>query len=134
MRHSKNIASAFVAATCISSVLAAPAPRPQATYFSDPADIPTSVVSIVGPPKATGNVRGSNYLVGYSPSNPVDMTSGGGTPNIELGTNQAAPADLGLYINLEGVDVPQPIRGSTDGPTDPGPRRHIGITTSRKSD
>jgi len=113
-----------VTASCISSVLAAPAPRPQATFFSDPADIPTSVVSIVGPPSATGNVRGGTYLVGYSPSNLVDETTGGvPDSDVELGANQAAAADLGLYINLEDVDVPQPIRGGTTAPTDPGPRK-----------
>lgn len=39
----------------------------------------------------------------------------------ELVNGQEADADLGLYLDFNSVDVPQPIRGDL-GATDPGPR------------
>ena len=101
-------------------VLGAPAPN-FATYNSDPAGIPTKALSVSGLPGATGSLRAGTNLVGYNPSNPV---SPGPTSvsSFALAPGQTNSPDLGLYLDLENVQNPQPIRGSTDGPTDPGPR------------
>lgn len=104
-----------------SSALAIPAP--QASAVSGPID-PSAVVSDqVLPTGASGSLRGSESLIGYASSNPLSTESTIIPPDeFELGTGQSADADEGLYIDLTNVKNPQPIRGGTTGPTDPGPR------------
>ncbi|CAK4033319.1 oxalate decarboxylase, secreted [Lecanosticta acicola] len=77
-----------------------------------------------GPPGASGSLRGSESLVGYNPSNPVDKDLLATVPKDQytLTPAQSEDADLGLYLDLSDVENPQPIRGGTDAPTDPGPR------------
>lgn len=64
-------------------------------------------------------LRGGPGLVGYSPTNtlPKDDTE---TISFQYAPGQTANADLGLYLDFEEVENPQPIRGNTGG-TDPGP-------------
>lgn len=77
-----------------------------------------------GPPGASGSLRGSDAQLGYNPANPAPTSDSTVIPpdQYELAPGQTEDADLGLYIDLSTVKNPQPIRGSTDAPTDPGPR------------
>lgn len=88
----------------------------------DPVVTPTDVA--VGPPGASGSLRGSKSLIGYDSSyaSSDDTVTEEAPSNIEYGKNQKADSDLGLYIDISNVDDPQPIAGDRDGPTDPGPR------------
>lgn len=110
-----------VLASIAGSAIAAPAP--QASAVHGPVD-PSAVVSDqVLPSGASGSLRGSEALIGFAPSNPLSTESTVISPDdFELGTGQSADPDEGLYINLNSVKNPQPIRGGTTGPTDPGPR------------
>ena len=77
-----------------------------------------------GPPGASGSLRGPESLLGYNPSNPVPTTPSTqiSPSDFQLAPGQSEDKDVGLYIDLTNVDNPQPIRGGTDMPTDPGPR------------
>lgn len=84
---------------------------------------PVQVANAPLPSDASGSLRGSEDLLGYKASNPVDMKTTVIPPSeFELAPGQSEDADLGLYINLDNVKNPQPIRGGTTGPTEPGPR------------
>lgn len=97
------------------------------TAFAAPAAIDkrdvTPTKDAAGPPGASGSLRGGLSLAGYDSAypSPTDSTV---IPkdDYELGLNQDADPDLGLYIGLEGVENPQPIAGPGNTPTDPGPR------------
>ncbi|KAF2095187.1 Bicupin, oxalate decarboxylase/oxidase, partial [Rhizodiscina lignyota] len=73
------------------------------------------------PSGASGSLAGPKSLLGYDPvfarevpdHSDVDFT---------LAPGQSEDADLGLYIDLTKAHNPQPIRGGTQKPTDPGPR------------
>jgi hypothetical protein len=104
-------------------------PAPQASMggsgASQPAQLmnPSAIINQPLPSQASGSLRGSEALEGYDPSNPVTKESSVVPPSdFELGTGQSEDADLGLYIDLTNVENPQPIRGGTTGPTEPGPR------------
>ncbi|KAF2657877.1 oxalate decarboxylase, secreted [Lophiostoma macrostomum CBS 122681] len=77
-----------------------------------------------GPPGASGNLRGSEALIGYDPSNNVPKEPSTVVPpeDFTLAPGQSEDADLGLFIDLLDVKNPQPIQGGTYKPTDPGPR------------
>lgn len=84
---------------------------------------PSAIINQPLPPQASGSLRGSESLAGYDSSNPVTKGSTVIPPSdFELGTGQSEDAGLGLYIDLTNVKNPQPIRGGTTGPTEPGPR------------
>ncbi|KAJ5618313.1 hypothetical protein N7528_006956 [Penicillium herquei] len=67
-------------------------------------------------------LRGSEALVGYSSTEKIAT---GTQPDIKysLVPGQTADADLGLYLDFENADNPQPIRGAV-GSDDPGPRNY----------
>ncbi|KAJ5306911.1 hypothetical protein N7508_005926 [Penicillium antarcticum] len=67
-------------------------------------------------------LRGSESLVGYSPTEPSASKS---APDItySLLSGQTEDPKIGSYLDFEKVDNPQPIRGSTGG-DDPGPRNY----------
>jgi oxalate decarboxylase family bicupin protein len=106
---------AFTAALLLAATSAAPA-------AIDKRDA-TPTDNVVGPPGASGSLRGGTSLIGYDPAYPTP-TKSTEVPKDEfgIGLNQEADPDLGLYIDLEGVKNPQPFAGSGDSPTDPGPR------------
>lgn len=110
------IAAAFAART-----LAAPA-RLQARQSG--AGVAAPVATPFVPPGSSGSLRGSPDLGGYSPSNPVDTQDSTVIPpdEFQLAPGQTEDANLGLYLDLSTVQNPQPIRGGSTGPTDPGPR------------
>ncbi|KAF2183581.1 oxalate decarboxylase [Zopfia rhizophila CBS 207.26] len=65
-------------------------------------------------------LRGPSDLLGFSPTNVLideDTTA----IDFELAPGQTEDANLGLFLDFENIDNPQPIRG-TRGGTDPGPR------------
>lgn len=77
-------------------------------------------VSPSSPSKGGQNppLRGSDDLVGYSPSHnvPIKDTS----VQYHLVPGQKEQPNDGRYLKFEDVDQPQPIRGNKGG-TDPGP-------------
>lgn len=77
-----------------------------------------------GPSGASGSLRGPTSLAGYNPAFPVDTALPATVPQdqYQLAPGQEEDADLGLYLDLASVENPQPIRGGTNAPTDPGPR------------
>lgn len=139
---SRALTTTFFAALLSSSTFAAPVatpptktlssdidlPLPDLTrrdqeFFSDPAAVPSAVWQ--GPPGASGSLRGPANLLGYNPANPIATASTQIPPSdFELAPGQSADADLGFYFNTTGVENFQPIRGSTNSPTDPGPRTY----------
>lgn len=69
----------------------------------------------------TGSLRGDASLLGGNAPRPDPDTSDSAiTKNVQLVPGQEADPKLGLYLNFDGVDVPQPIRGDRGSP-DPGP-------------
>ncbi|KAG9184961.1 Oxalate decarboxylase [Alternaria panax] len=109
------------------SVNGLPAPASQASGASGPTVPgpvdPSQVLNMPLPLGASGSLRGSKEYLGYNPSNPVDMKSTVIPPeDFELAPGQSEDAKLGLYIDLTNVKNPQPIRGGSTGPTEPGPR------------
>ncbi|KAK8051684.1 oxalate decarboxylase [Apiospora rasikravindrae] len=103
-------------------VLSLPAPQMHYGENSGP-------VGGVSPPiptvtAASGSLYGDDKLLGGNAERPP--ASGGDSavvPNPELVNGQDEPADLGLFLDFNSVDVPQPIRGSR-GSTAPGPRTY----------
>ncbi|KAF2166038.1 hypothetical protein M409DRAFT_66930 [Zasmidium cellare ATCC 36951] len=123
----------LVAATIFVAAWAAPRPMPtmmeRRQYPEESGAPPFDFLSVptetpLGPTEGSGQLRGPTNLVGYNPSNPVNTELPGVVPSdqFQLAPGQTENADLGLYLDLNEVDNPQPIRGSTDSPTDPGPR------------
>ena len=84
-----------------------------------PVDIPEG--QSPGPPSYSGSVYGSPSFAGPD-GNPVDTADSAIVSNYQLVPGQQENADLGLYLDLNEVQNPQPIRGSNGG-TDPGPRK-----------
>lgn len=70
-------------------------------------------------------LRGGEGLIGYSPTNTISNENTE-TISYELAAGQTDAANLGVYLNFENVENPQPIRGNTGG-TDPGPRKFFTI-------
>mgnify|MGYP006877425957 CR=1 FL=1 len=84
---------------------------------------PSQVLNMPLPSGASGSLRGTEQLQGYNPSNPVTTETTVIPPDdFELAPGQSEDPSLGLYIDLSNVKNPQPIRGGTTGPTEPGPR------------
>ncbi|GCB27764.1 oxalate decarboxylase OxdC [Aspergillus awamori] len=98
--------------------------KPSTLYSSLPWVI-TSLftVAVHGAPTGTKSnppLRGSENLLGYSASNTVTDQSTDDIPYVPV-PGQTDSADLGVYLDFDDVENPQPVRGSTGG-TDPGPR------------
>lgn len=92
-----------------------------ASYGQNPA--PQGGVTPLPPVQGpTGQLRGSiNLQGGIAPRPPVKGGDSAKVPNPQLVTGQEADSKLGLFLDFNSVEVPQPIRGSR-GSTDPGPR------------
>ena len=114
----RYIHPAVFSSSFVGLALALPAPQ----GVSGPVD-PSQVINQPIPPAASGSFRGPESLLGYDASNSVSTDSTVIPPSdFELAPGQSEDADLGLYIDLKDVENPQPIRGGTTGPTEPGPR------------
>ncbi|KAH9841163.1 Bicupin, oxalate decarboxylase/oxidase [Teratosphaeria destructans] len=120
MHHSVLAASVLLLGATAAPTRVAKEPR-QATVEPDTSATP------YGPSGSSGSLRGSQDLLGYSPSNdadlPVDQSIDVPPEDFQLAPGQTADEDLGLFLDLSTVENPQPIRGG-DGkvPTDSGPR------------
>ncbi|KAK4626927.1 Oxalate decarboxylase OxdD [Fulvia fulva] len=129
----------IIAAALAVQALAAPRPQPaiiprphkvearQASKSGSPPefaieDTPKALPS--GPAGASGSRRGPTSLLGNSPGNPVNTQLPATVPKDQhtLAPGQSEDEDLGLYLDLSEIENPQPSRGGTDAPTDPGPR------------
>jgi len=150
MRTQSPLLSSLTALLLASSAVAAPARLPSKgnpllarQVRTDPPAVPN--VDSPGPPGASGNLRGPASLIGLNPAvslqllcrgsrsslksfvlqNPIETaTTQIPTSEFDLAPGQSEDADLGLYLDATGVKNFQPIRGSTDSPTDPGPRTY----------
>ncbi|KAF2642529.1 Bicupin, oxalate decarboxylase/oxidase [Massarina eburnea CBS 473.64] len=112
-----SVASFILSVAPIGAIPAPHAQRPAALklHVRDDSDS--------GPPGASGSLRGSQDLVGYTDGEQIPKPETVIPPSeFELAPGQSEDKDLGLYIDLANVKNPQPIRGGTTGPTDPGPR------------
>ncbi|ORX91672.1 RmlC-like cupin domain-containing protein [Clohesyomyces aquaticus] len=98
----------------VASVWALPAPKAQSSAPVNP----------LAASRASGSLRGSESLLGNNPSIPIPTEPSTVIPpgQFELAPGQTEDEQLGLYIDLSNVKNPQPIRGGSTGPTDPGPR------------
>jgi hypothetical protein len=103
-------------------------PAPQMSFVPNLGN-PTSIAGLnptANGPTATG-VSGALYgdasLLGGN-AKPYDPKTGDSAivSNYQLVNGQEADRNLGLYLDMNGVANPQPIRGS-GGQTDPGPRK-----------
>lgn len=103
------------------SIIAVPAPQMDYGENSGPvAGIDPSAVPTVTAP--SGSIYGSEQLLGGNAKpSPVSGGDSAIVSNFPLVNGQGADADLGLYLDFNGVENPQPLRGS-EGQTDPGPR------------
>ncbi|KAF2468460.1 Bicupin, oxalate decarboxylase/oxidase [Lindgomyces ingoldianus] len=83
-----------------------------------------SLLLKVGASGVSGSLRGPASLLGNNPSIPVPTEPTTVVPpdEFELAPGQTEDEQLGLYLDLSKVKNPQPIRGGSTGPTDPGPR------------
>lgn len=130
MRSTFSFLPALAASTLLAAVLAAPAPNPvknipnAAGKRQESSD--EAAATAVGPPGGSGQLRGSESLGGYQQNDPVDKDLPATIPSsdYQLAVGQSEDADLGLYIDFTNVENPQPIRGGTNAPTDPGPRNY----------
>jgi len=66
---------------------------------------------------------GSDLLGGVAEPSPVQGGNSATVSNYELVPGQEADTDLGVYLDLDGTENPQPLRGGF-GATDPGPRTY----------
>ena len=109
-------------ATLLSTIAAAPAGT----------DLPIAIPpgQAIGPPGASGSPYGSEDFLGPN-GNPVNPADSAIVTDYQLVPGQTADADLGLYLDLEVAENPQPIRGSLGG-VDPGPRMESTCISFRK--
>lgn len=80
---------------------------------------------------------GSDLLTGNAPRPSPSGGDSAVVDNPELVNGQEADKDLGLYLDMNSVDAPQPIRGD-GGATDPGPSKwnslQLGQTSESQND
>lgn len=82
---------------------------------------PAAVSSASASSSPNPPLRGSEDLLGYSPSNVLTTENTDDVPYQPV-EGQNLDAIDGFYLDFESVENPQPIRGSKGG-TDPGPRK-----------
>jgi hypothetical protein len=119
MKQVSQIFNALVAAGLLPAVLAVPAP--QMSYGEN-----TGPVAGVSPPILTatalsGSLYGPQSLRGEI-AQPLPVSGGDSTivSDYPLVNGQEADKDLGLYLDFNSVENPQPIRGN-QGQTGSGP-------------
>ncbi|GKU01936.1 oxalate decarboxylase [Fusarium langsethiae] len=123
MRTRNALFKALLASLPISQSLALPAPQ-MGDYGENKGpvggvDPPTPTVT-----STSGSLYGdSSLLGGKAPLPDPDKSDSAVVKDPTLVNGQEADAKLGLYLDFDSVDVPQPIRGGL-GATDPGPRTY----------
>ncbi|APA12215.1 hypothetical protein SS1G_10796 [Sclerotinia sclerotiorum 1980 UF-70] len=123
--HSKTfLLTSLAAGGLLPAVLAAPAPRPQMNYAEQSAAIAGVSAPLPTATAASGSLYGHKSLLGESgKSSSLSKADSAIMPDTPLVIGQEADSDLGLFLDFNSVDNPQPIRGST-GETDPGPQTY----------
>ncbi|KAA8571491.1 hypothetical protein MFRU_026g01000 [Monilinia fructicola] len=114
----------LAAAGLVPVVLAAPAPLPQMIYGEQ--SVAVGGVSAPAPTVTapTGSLYGDESLLGeVAKASPVSGGDSAIVSNYPFVHGQKADADLGLYLDFNAIENPQPIRGSV-GETDPGPQTY----------
>ena len=100
----------FALPLCHNLVAAIPLPDGSTkTMFNMPQNVP-------GAP----SLKGGPDLLGYSPNNKISNANTH-ISNPQLAPGQSSDANIGAYLDFDGINAPQPIRG-TKGGTEPGPR------------
>ncbi|KAH6674450.1 RmlC-like cupin domain-containing protein [Halenospora varia] len=126
MQQVTSMLSALVAAGFLPVALAAPTPIPQMSYGEN-----AGAVGGVSPPITTITATPTSYSF-YGPSgllgeaatpSPISGGDSAIVSNAPLVNGQEADGKLGLYLNFNSVENPQPIRGE-GGQTAPGPRTY----------
>ena len=123
MQQAIHIFSSLAAAGLLPAVLAIPAPP--MSYEGE-----TGPVAGVSPPIPTatgfsGSLYGDESLLGeVAKPSPVFGGDWAIVSDYALANGQEAGLDLGLYLDFNSVEIPQPIRG-TGGQTQPGPSKSI---------
>ncbi|KUJ15605.1 RmlC-like cupin [Mollisia scopiformis] len=122
MQQVVRMIGSLVAAGLFPAVMAAPAP--QMNYGEN-----TGAVGGVDPPSPTvtttsGSLYGPSDLLGeIAKPSPISGGDSAFVSDAPLVNGQEADSDLGLYLDFNSVENPQPLRG-TGGQTDPGPRTY----------
>lgn len=101
-------------------------PAPQMSYYENSGAVGGVTPTATATATATG-VSGSLYgneelLGGNAAPSPVQGGDSAIVSNYELVSGQEADTKLGLYLDFNSVEKPQPFRGS-GGQTDPGPSK-----------
>ncbi|KAF5672291.1 oxalate decarboxylase [Fusarium heterosporum] len=113
----------LLASLAVSLGLALPAPQ-MGDYGENKGPVggvepPTPTVT-----STSGSLYGDSSLLGGNAARPdPDKSDSAVVKNPKLVNGQEADPKLGLYLDFDDVDVPQPIRGKM-GATDPGPRTY----------
>ena len=109
------------------------APAPQMSY----GESPDQVNGVIVPSPITTGTSGSLYglanLLGEATA--ASSVSGGDSAIVSdhpLVNGQEADSKLGLYLDFNSVQNPQPIRG-TSGQTDPGPSMYASCSKAAHS-
>ncbi|KAH8680613.1 oxalate decarboxylase family bicupin [Xylariales sp. PMI_506] len=112
-----------VALGLVPMALALPAPQ-MGDYGENEGGVAGVVAPIPTVTSASGSLYGDESLLGGNAARPSITGGDSAIVNNPVEVNgQDASAQLGLYLDFNSVDVPQPIRG-TKGGTDPGPRTY----------
>jgi hypothetical protein len=121
MQQVTRMFNALLAAGLLPTVLAAPAPQMDYGENSGPVggiDPPIPTVTA-----ASGSLYGPESLLGeIAQPSPVAGGDSAIVSNFPLVNGQEADSDLGLYLDFNSVENPQPIRGE-GGQTDPSPSK-----------
>ncbi|KAI0177432.1 RmlC-like cupin domain-containing protein [Pestalotiopsis sp. NC0098] len=97
-------------------------PAPQMDYGENSGDVGGVSPQIPVATAASGSLYGDeSLLTGYASRPAVSGGDSAVVDNPELVNGQEASEKLGLYLDFNSIEKPQPIRGSK-GATDPGPR------------
>jgi hypothetical protein len=126
MQKVVQVLSSLAAAGLLPAIFAAPAPQMDYGENSGP-------VAGISPPISTatgtsGSLYGDENLLGEVAA-PSPITGGDSAivSNYPLVNGQEADLKLGLYLDFNSVENPQPIRG-TGGQTQPGPSKTHKLT------
>ncbi|KAL7756035.1 hypothetical protein ACKLNR_013028 [Fusarium oxysporum f. sp. zingiberi] len=122
MVHRNTFFKALAASLSVAPGSALPAPQ-MGDYGENKGPVggfkpPTPTVT-----STSGSLYGDSGLLGGNAPLPDPDQDSAIVKDPKLVNGQAADPKLGLYLDFDGVDVPQPIRGEL-GATDPGPRTY----------
>lgn len=119
MQQVTRIFSILVAAGLLPAIPALPAPQIM-NYGENEGPIAGVTAPIPAVTAASGSLYGSESLIGeVAQPSPVSGGDSAIVSDYALVNGQEADSKLGLYLDFNSVDRPQPIRGD-GGQTDPG--------------